>query len=798
MNRKERTLIGFIIFFVSFSVLSLEVIYSRIFAVLTFYHFSSMIISVALLGFGAAGSYLTLKYSQEIRPEKFILNNAFYFMISNIVSFYLIVKIRFFPLELSDDWTNQVSLLFYYFALAIPFFFAGKILSFIFTRYSKEIGILYFFDLVGGGIGSLSVFLFLDHLSAPEIVHLISIILASILTLFALFTEKRKVLFYVPVLILLLFVMRDIHVNQKMLVYPPPSKEGFNWAPPWKGKGEIEFSEWNVIERLDITKSFQRKAWDFGGDISPNYLHQEMELRYMFKDGIMSSGILKMEGNLYDHEFLKGYLQSAPYQFRKYRSVISIGFGGGIDLWIAAYHRLRRIIGVEINPLKVEILKGEFKAYSGNLSEKAVLFGEEGRHFLAKRDLKVDVIQMSGLDSYPALSSGAFALSENYVFTKEAIQSMLEHLNPEGVISINRIMFDPPRETLRMVSTMIKSLGQAERLEERFFILKGTRWGEILLKNKPFTEEEAERLLEWAEEMRFAVVYNPFEPEKDNHFSRFIRMSPEERKKFCREYVYRITPATDNSPFFFQYYKWKNLFKEKKSRWGYAVLMPVGLKLIIYSLLQVTLLGLLFIILPVTKLKVSSTAFITRNTLLYFAFIGLGFILVEIIIIQKFLVFLGGPLYSLSVALFSILVFSGIGSYFSPRIAQKLKKNIYLIFIPIIGISLFYIASLSKILGVLMHLSTPARIIMSIGLLAPLSFFMGMPFPRAVRFLSKNYNDLIPWAWAVNSIFTVFGSIFCLFLSISFGFNLTWIIALFFYFLAMLIILNLEGKERAG
>ncbi len=177
--------------------------------------------------------------------------------------------------------------------------------------------------------------------------------------------------------------------------------------------------------------------------------------------------------------------------------------------------------------------------------------------------------------------------------------------------------------------------------------------------------------------MRFAVVYNPFEPEKDNHFSRFIRMSPEERKKFCREYVYRITPATDNSPFFFQYYKWKNLFKEKKSRWGYAVLMPVGLKLIIYSLLQVTLLGLLFIILPVTKLKVSSTAFITRNTLLYFAFIGLGFILVEIIIIQKFLVFLGGPLYSLSVALFSILVFSGIGSYFSPRIAQKLKKNIY-------------------------------------------------------------------------------------------------------------------------
>jgi spermidine synthase len=519
-----------------------------------------------------------------------------------------------------------------------------------------------------------------------------------------------------------------------------------------------------------------------------------MELRYMFKDGIMSSGILKMEGNLSDYEFLKGYLQSAPYQFRKYRSVISIGFGGGIDLWIAAYHRLRRIIGVEINPLKVEILKGEFKTYSGNLSEKAILIGEEGRHFLAKRDLKVDVIQMSGLDSYPALSSGAFALSENYVFTKEAIQSMLEHLNPEGVISINRIMFDPPRETLRMVSTMIKAMGEKEGIGEHFFILKGSRWGEILLKNTPFTEEEAKHLLEWAEEMRFAVVYNPFELERDNHFSRFIGMSPEERKKFYQEYVYKITPATDNSPFFFQYYKWKNLFKEKKSRWGYAVLMPVGLKLIIYSLLQVSLLGLLFIILPVAKLKVSATPFVTRNTLFYFAFIGLGFILVEIIVIQKLLVFLGGPLYSLSVALFSILVFSGLGSYFSPLITDKFKNNIYLIFISITGISLFYVATLSKILEVLMHLSTPVRIIMSVGLLAPLSFFMGMPFPRAVRFLSRNHNDLIPWAWAVNSIFTVFGSIFCLFLSISLGFHLTWIIAIFFYLLAMLVILNLERK----
>jgi len=178
---------------------------------------------------------------------------------------------------------------------------------------------------------------------------------------------------------------------------------------------------------------------------------------------------------------------------------------------------------------------------------------------------------------------------------------------------------------------------------------------------------------------------------------------------------------------------------------------------------------------------------------MYFASIGLGFILVEVVLIQKFMVFLGGPVYSLSVILFSILVFSGTGSYFSKRFSFKMIKNKHS-FLLIIFISIIYMFFLNSIFSSLLYLNTVVRILISILLLAPLSFFMGFPFPSGIKFISGKHNDIIPWAWAVNSVFTVFGSVLCLFLSITFGFIQTWIIAIFFYLIAYFFINRLESS----
>ncbi len=787
MSKKEKALLSFVVFFISFSALSIEIIYARIFSVLTYYHFSSMIISIALLGFGAAGSYISIKYNKKEDTHKFISRNMLYFLLSNILTFYFIVKLRFYPIMLSGDWTNNLSLLFYYIALAVPFFFAGKILIFIFTRHSKDIGFLYFIDLVGGGAGSLSVFFFINYFSAPVIIHVVSILLAVITLLYLLFTDRKKVLIPLLILLPLFIITKDIHVNKKMLVYPPPSKEGFNWSSPWKGKDKVVYSRWNIIERLDITRPFKRKAFHFGGDISNRFKNDDMELRYMFKDGIISTGILKVDQPISEYGFLEGYLQAAPYKFRRYKSVVSIGFGGGIDLWIAAFHKVQKIIGVEINPLKISVLKKEFRAYSGNLANRALLVPKEGRHFLSRFKPKVDVIQMSGIDSYPALSSGAFAMSENYLLTKEAMISMLQHLNADGVVSINRILFDPPRETLRMVSTMLAALDELKvnDIAKHFIVLKGQRWANILLKRNPFKPEEISKLAEWVQDMRFSFLYRPDTTNHNNTFVKLIRMERSQRQDFFDTYPYKISPATDNAPFFFQYYKWGNLFSENFKARTYEKLMPIGLKIIIFSILQISLLGFLFIIIPMRKKKISLIPGVTLNTLFYFASIGLAFILIEIIIIQKFIVFLGGPLYSLSVMLFTILVFSGLGSFVSKALTSKSAKIVFYIFGGIVVLSLFYLLILSSILQAAMHTSTFTRIIISILLLAPLSFLMGMPFPTGVRLLSDRFDNLIPWGWAVNSVFTVFGSVFCLFLSISFGYSFSWLVALLFYLAAL-------------
>ncbi len=793
-NNNKVLSLGFIVFFVSFSVLSLEILYSKIFAVITYYHFSSMIISIALLGFGAAGSYLSIKYSNSIKKDSFIIKNLLYLNLVNLVSFYLIIKMRFYPILLSDDWLNQLSLLFFYIILSLPFFFGGKILSYIFTNSSSDINKLYFFDLIGGGIGSLSIFFLINSFSVPIILHLISILLSVVAILYILISKKlyKYLIINFIIVILVFFIIRDIHSHNKILVYPPPSKEGFKWAPPWSQGKEIEYTKWNIIERLDITKSFKRKTWDFGGDISKKYFNSVMELRYMFKDGIASTGILKVDKPIEKYEFLQGYLQAAPYKFRRYKSVISIGFGGGIDLWIANYHKIKKIIGVEINPLKVKVLKTKYKEYSGNLSDKAFLVPEEGRHFLSRTRIKADVIQMSGLDSYPALSSGAFAMSENYVFTKEAIKNMIKHLNKNGVISINRIFFIPPRETLRMVTTMITALEELniKDIKDKFFIIKGFRWANILLKPDGFSKEEVGKLNKWLDEMDFHTVYNPELKKQDNLFAKIINMDKKERIGFYNNYVYKVEPATDNSPFFFQYYKWTNLFSEH-SKWAYAKLMPVGLKIIIYSIIQITILGLIFIILPLKKKKMDIPKKVVFDTIFYFSSIGLGFILIEVVMIQKFIIFLGGPIYSLSVILFSILIFSGLGSYLSKKISSD-KFNYKHSFLMIIFISILYLLFLNPIFGALLHLNAVSRIIISIILLSPLSFFMGFPFPSGIKFISVKHNDIIPWAWAVNSIFTVFGSVLCLFLSITFGFVQTWIIALLFYLVGYFFIKRLE------
>jgi len=769
----------------SFSVLTLEITYSRILSVMTYYHFSSMIISIALLGFGAAGAYLSVEIRKNTKKLNiyFLERNLFLFFVSIIFGFYLITKIRFFPLNWNIDWTNQLALVFFYILIGLPFYFAGLVLSLFFSIFPERANLLYFSDLIGAGFGSIGSVILFQLISAPLILHFISILGLIFIFLSPLFSKKFRLLSLFFCILFLFFSFKIVR-ERNILIYPPPSKSMSKFVSPLKRKNIIEYSKWNIIEKVDVTKSLKIRVWGFGGEISSLYKDFQCELRYIFKDGIMSSGIIKINKSLNKYNFLSGYIMSAPYYLNKYKSAIIIGPGGGIDILIALYHGIKHIIGVEINPVKVNILKNEFYKYSGKLTDKCILIPWEGRHFFSRYQRKVDVIETSGLDEYPALSSGAFAMSENYILTVEAISSMLNHLTERGVISITRIYFDPPRETLRLVTTAKEALRKngISNPSKHFVVIKGKKWTNTLIKRTPFTDKDIENLNKWVSKMKFDFLYLPYQKSR-NPIDKYLRLPKEEEKTFVDEYPYKISPVTDNSPFFFQYYKWKNLFKIKVGNWVYEKLMPIGLKIVIFSLIQITVLGIGFIIIPLLSIKMPKNEK-WYLPMTYFASIGLGYILIEIVLIQKFNYFLGGPVYALAVTLCSLLTFSGIGSFFFRKrlVTSAIHKKIISIII-IIGI--IYIFLLNWI-NIFLPFNRTLRIFVSFLIIGPLGFFMGVPFPFGIKILKSRKREFyIPWAWGVNSVFTVFGSIFCLLISLNYGFNLALALGICSYAIAL-------------
>lgn len=775
-------MIFFSLFLTSFSVLTLEIIFAKIFSVLSYYHFSSMIISIAMLGFGAAGAHITYKSRKDNLDLSLIERNLLFFLISIVIVFYLVIKIRFYPLSWDADWTNQISLVFLYLLMGFPFYFAGSIISSLFTLYPEKANTLYFTDMIGAGLGSLSSVFLLMIFPAPLILHLIAIIGLAFMALVSFFKKTIRVA-SLAFLLLFLFFSYKIESKNEILVHVPTGKSLFKWVKPWSKQKVVEYSKWNIIERLDVTRSIDSKIWGYGGEVSPVFSEQRCKLRYLFKDGIMSSGILKIDKDIKEYEFLSGYLISAPYYIQPYTSAAVIGFGGGIDLLVALYHGVKNVMGIELNPEKVKILEKKYYQYSGKLIDRCILIPWEGRHFLSRWKGKVDVIGTSGLDSYPALSSGAYAMQESYIFTVESVISMLNHLTQNGVITTTRIYFNPPRETLKLVVTMKEALRKSGIANpwRHFLILKGNRWTNTLLKKTPFRDDELEKIKKWASKMEFDFFYIPDE-KMSNAIDEYLRTSYEHEDEFIKSYPYRIEPATDNSPFFFQYYKWRHIFNIKKDKWA---LMPIGLKIVIFSLIQITVLGLIFIGVPLLFNR-SPTKKRWQLPLAYYAAIGLGFILIEIVLIQKLNYFLGGPIYALAVTLFTILTFSGLGSYLVRKRNVTRKSVVISVFI-LICIALFLIFGLNFFLNMLMPLNRVSRIAVSIIVLAPLAIFMGMPFPSGIVRLRKlEMENLIPLAWGVNSIFSVFGSVFCLFVSLNWGLNAAFLAGVAAYVFALL------------
>ncbi|MCJ7786735.1 hypothetical protein MUP06_00770, partial [Patescibacteria group bacterium] len=713
-KRKANQLIG--IFLLSFSVLAFEITITRILSVILYYHLAFMVISLAMLGLGAGGVYTYFSNKIKEKADFFASLFALFSSVSIIVSLVLVLSFSFKPFvsikTFFDFW-------FLYLLFALPFFFAGLSFSLIFFKLSKQISKVYFFDLIGGGIGALFIVPLLYILDAPTIVILIAFSTALSSFFFSLSCQKRfKIISGILTIFLLCLVFLNLYYQVIKVSYVKGEKET-----------NLIYQKWSPVGRVVVSpmKENTIHAWGLSQNYKPEKYPEQLQIMI---DGAAGTNLEKITDNLEkDLGYLKYDITSMAYYIApKSRSLI-IGFGGGRDILTSLLFGFKEIEGVEINPVMKEIICQRFKDYSGKICEmkNVKLITGEGRSYVTQSPVKYSLIQLSLIDSWAATVAGAYALSENSLYTKEAFLEYFKHLEEDGILTISRFVFEPPQQTIRALSLCRAALEEngVQNFGRNIMIFKTPVFynkdlfvSSLMCKKSAFTDEEIEKAENIAKEMAFDIVYTPLS-QKDNYFTKFILET--NVKQFYKNYPFRIEPPTDNEGFFFHMLKLKDfwrVFKFKNIEGGqlhnyYSVFILITI-LIISSILS-----FFFIFLPLIFRK---TKFLIPKKealryILYFAFLGLGFMLIEISLIQRFSIFLGHPTYSIIIALFSILLFSGIGSFLTGKLNMKISKVIFALILT--GIVFLVISfSFLKIQGSLISKS-----FLSVLFLAPLSLF---------------------------------------------------------------------------
>ncbi|HSB11188.1 MAG TPA: hypothetical protein VLM38_16995 [Blastocatellia bacterium] len=779
MNHRR---IFFGISLITLSVLMLELSLTRLFSATMYYHFAFMAISLALFGSGASGVFIYI-FQNRLKPERtgsWLAIAAILFAIGNLFSLYVILAN---PLTFETGPENYYRLAKIYSAAALPFFFAGCAVTLAITRLATEISRLYLFDLAGAALGCLLLIPVLNTIGAINIVLLVSAVAAASGVLFGTASGGSRAV-TISSLLLAGGLAGLVVYNSATHTIDIRKSKGFE-------ETRVLFSKWNSFSRITVEGS----------------LDSGIEIKI---DADAATGISRDASNVAIHQDARGALSALAHHVKRDAKVLIIGPGGGNDVAVARVFGQKLITAVEINPIIArDVMSSEpFKSYSGSIYQQpdVRLVVDEGRSFIRNSRDHYDIIQASMVDTWAATAAGAFSLSENNLYTVEAFKDYVTHLSDDGVLTMTRWYFEPPDQLLRLISltrAMMTELGISNP-EQHIIVVRDAKAGTwrtpavYLFKKSEFTATEVQLLEQAARSNNFELLYTPM-TRPDNVFSRMIEAK--DPAEIWDTFETNVEPTRDNNPFFFNSVRVSNLSRviEGTAEWQKTNLGSW----ILFSLLIITsVLVLLFIIGPL--LLVRGRALATRTGmkltyLLYFACLGAGFIIVEVAMIQKFILFLGHPVYSLAVVLFSVLAFSALGSYLTGRIDDaRLAPALVRLLIVLVALVCIYILVLPPIFYGLVGLAHEIRIMIAVVLMAPIAMTMGMPMPIGIRILARNAPEIIPWAWGVNGATSVMGSVAALVIAILTGFNQALLAGAGLYLLALFFITRRSQADESS
>lgn len=795
---KNRSLAA--IFLISSATLCLEISLTRYFSVSQHYHFAFWVVSIAFMGYGASGSFLALfKSFSSVDRETFLSYSSFIYSLTILLSFLLCNSVPFDFIRISWD-KNQIFFVFlYYFLLCVPFFFAGLTISFAISRVPKLVNRIYFSDLFGAGAGTLiALFVFLPKGDRGVIIF------CSFLALFAsfLFSWRRRFTFR---LLLLCIMAAEIG-----LFLSSPSWLSFRISPYKALPVALKYPQakhlltrWNSISRVDILES---PAIRYAPGLSLLYEKEFPPQLGLSTDGGELSAVTRLKDSEEPQlEFLSYLPSSLAYSLTESPRTLIIEPKGGLDVLSSVYFNASQAKVIESNPLTVKLLRQELAQFSGHLYHKKNIqvVSAYSRAALKQEKETYDLIVFSLTDVFGSTGTGLYGFSENYLYTTDSFAHILNRLSPDGLVSISLYLLPPPRQEGRILATWIDAL-ERSGMDPASNIMAIRSWGTIsfFIKKSPFSKPEIQKLKDFADKRLFDLVYYPGiqidevnihnELEKPVYYNLTLQLlSPAERAKLYKNYLFQVKPVTDNRPFFFNFFKLSKLkatYRALDKKW-----LPFlqGEFLVPLLLAQSIIIAFILILLPILvfrKAKNKIKGFSSR-IFFYFSLIGMSFMFLEITFIQKFILFLGHPLYSVSIIIFSLLFSSGLGSFFSKRIlGQNLKRNLKRSLLFCAGLIVLYLLLLPIFYESLIGINLTLKIILTFLVIFPLGFLMGFPFPTGVRLLDQGERRLIPWAWATNAFSSVINSIFALIVAFWGGYNLVLILAAGGYLLALFLL----------
>ena len=749
------------IFLIALTTLVWEILLTRIFSATMYYHFVFMSISLAMLGFGCSG-VLVFLFPQFFSKEKCADHlTLFSSLFSVTIILAILIYLRVQTTLMKPSLSTFLVLFRIFFFIFLPYFFSGITITLILKHYAKNVTTLYCCDLIGAGLGCILVISLLFIYDGISLVLLTSFMAAIASLVFARQCSSRilrRLSFCIALLSLIAFIS-NVYFYRFL-------KINYVQGIPQTG---IIFEEWNPINRVTVVP---------GTFMGKNKI---LEINY---DAVAKAVIHPFDGDKEKVSYLNKVPVSFYYQLRKNADVLIIGVGGGQDVLSAYINGYKKITGIEINPTIARLNTQVYRNFNSNLfSQPGIqLLIDEGRNFVRHSKDKYDIIHLPNVDSGVASSSGAFTFVENSLYTVEAFKDYYQHLKDDGVLWITRWKAKEKNlflEDFRVLTGIVKALEElGVKNPERNIIMIEEQyrpyWRQviILMKKIPFLPAEITAIDELRKKLNLEWLHHPAQ-RMDNTLDDYL-FSPD-KQAFISQYPVRVDANTDNCPFFFNFlkpihYVWKIPNQETHST--YPVFIFKSLFIIIF--LMVLVMIFLPLILFTRGSHLNNSVNFKGGYLLYFICLGLGFMLVEIPLIQKFILFLGQPLYAIAVILSSLLIFSGIGSLLSGKFSQHevLNRLRTIIFILCVFFVL-YIYGLPVIFEKFLGASGLIRVILSILLILPLGMLMGMAFPLGIRLLEQDGSAMIPWVWGVNGACSVMGSILAWGLSLNFGYNIT-------------------------